>query len=155
MMQPPTSLTLSAQEGESLIARVHESGLSAEDAGVVEQVIRMYFWVVFALQEAKLSLKRLRTLLFGKGPKAPKPRAPEASSTSTEPMGEGKGAGASAGAPRESGTEATPKPTGGYRPGTGRLGADAYAGAERVECRHEELSVGQRCPVCGQGTLYE
>lgn len=61
MIQPPPSLTLSAQEGESLIARVHESGLSAEDAGVVEQVIRMYFWVVFALQEAKLSLKRLRT----------------------------------------------------------------------------------------------
>ena len=24
----------------------------------------------------------------------------------------------------------------------------------RVECRHEELAVGQRCPVCGQGNLY-
>ena len=47
---------------------------------------------------------------------------------------------------------ATPK--GGHRPGTGRLGAAAYAGATRVECRHEELAVGQRCPVCGQGTLY-
>ncbi len=22
------------------------------------------------------------------------------------------------------------------------------------ECRHEDLAVGQRCPVCGQGTLY-
>ncbi|MDH3604521.1 MAG: hypothetical protein OEU26_33355, partial [Candidatus Tectomicrobia bacterium] len=32
---------------------------------------------------------------------------------------------------------------------------DAYVGTERVECRHEELAVGQRCPVCGQGTLYE
>src|SRR5207248_1464112 len=28
-------------------------------------------------------------------------------------------------------------------------------GAERAQCRHEELAVGQRCPVCGQGTLYE
>src|SRR5262245_22152239 len=27
-------------------------------------------------------------------------------------------------------------------------------GAERVECRQEALAVGQRCPVCGQGTLY-
>ena len=43
---------------------------------------------------------------------------------------------------------------GGHRPGAGRLGADAYTGAERVECRHEELAVEQRCPVCGQGTLY-
>jgi hypothetical protein len=46
------------------------------------------------------------------------------------------------------------QPKGGHRPGTGRLGAAAYGGATRVECRHEELAVGQRCPVCGQGTLY-
>jgi hypothetical protein len=26
-------------------------------------------------------------------------------------------------------------------------------GAERVECRHEELAAGQLCPVCGQGRL--
>ena len=46
------------------------------------------------------------------------------------------------------------KPTGGHRPGTGRLGAEVYAGATRVECHHEALAVGQRCPVCGHGTLY-
>ena len=50
---------------------------------------------------------------------------------------------------------ATSKPAGGHCPGTGRLGADAYEGAERLECRHEEVAVGQRCPVCGQGTWYE
>src|SRR5262249_55652654 len=48
-----------------------------------------------------------------------------------------------------------PKPTGGHRPGTGRLGAAAYAGATRLEGRHEALAVGQRCPVCGQGTLSQ
>lgn len=170
MKQPPPSRTLSVAEGEALIARVHQSGLSAEDAGIVEQVIRLYFWVLFALQEAKLSLKRLRTLLFGKGAKAPTPRAPEAASTSSEPRGEREEAGAwrsmdaeaaggeavaSDAEPGASGTEALSKPTGGHRLGTGRLGAEAYAGAERVVCRHEELAVGQRCPVCGQGTLYE
>src|SRR5215510_7672306 len=46
------------------------------------------------------------------------------------------------------------KAKGGHRTGTGRLGAAAYAGATRVECRHEELAVGERCPVGGQGTLY-
>jgi rubredoxin len=35
------------------------------------------------------------------------------------------------------------------------LGADTSGGAERVECRHEELAEGQLCPVCGQGTFYE
>jgi len=168
MKKPPPSITLSAEAGEALIARVHQSGLSAEDAGVVEQVIRLYFWVSFSLQEAKLSLKRLRTLLFGKGAQAPKPRAPEASSTVSEPVGKGEGAGTLRSMDEEtSGVEEAeaqpgasdaalpPKPAGGHRPGTGRLGADAYEGAERVECRHEELSVGQRCPVCGHGRFYE
>src|SRR5207302_3074213 len=45
-------------------------------------------------------------------------------------------------------------PTGRSQPGTGRLGAEAYAGARLVACRHEALAVGQRCPGCGQGTLY-
>jgi len=169
MKKPPAHSTRRAEAGEALIARVHQSGLSAEDAGVVEQVIRLYGWVIFALQEAKRSRKRLRTLLCGKGAKAPKPRAPEASSPASAPVGAGEGAGpvrsreaasgveaaASAAAPGASGTEALAKPTGGQRLGTGRLGAEAYAGAERVECRHEELAVGQRCPVCGQGTWYE
>jgi hypothetical protein len=28
-------------------------------------------------------------------------------------------------------------------------------GAERIECRHKMLAVGQRGPWCGQGNLYE
>ena len=27
-------------------------------------------------------------------------------------------------------------------------------GPEPIECRHEARAVGQRCPGCGQGTLY-
>src|SRR5437867_13299616 len=92
MTKPPSQITLSAEAGEALIVRVHHSGLSGEDAGVVEQVIRMYFWVVFALQEAKLSVKRLRTLLFGKGAPAPPPRVP-AAATASAPDGKGGGAG--------------------------------------------------------------
>src|SRR5262247_669739 len=42
------------------------------------------------------------------------------------------------------------------RPNSVRSGCGpcSLAGAPRGECRHEELAVGQRCPVCGQGTLY-
>ena len=118
---------------------MHQSGLSDEDAGVVEQVIRMYCWVVFCLREAKLSLKRLRTLLFGKGPKPPKPVTPDESSASPQTVGEGdsaatvpsrdeaisgvEGSESKAGA-GASGTALPPKPRGGHHPGTGRLGAD-------------------------------
>jgi rubredoxin len=164
LKKPAEQVTLSAEDGEALIARVRQSNLGVDDAGVVERVIRMYFWVAFALKEAKLSVKRLRTLFFGPS-RTPK-RRPEAegSAPSSEALGENEEGGEPApvakavggeGGPGVSEAEVAPKPKGGHRAGTGRLGADAYVGAERAECRHEELAVGQRCPVCGQGTLYE
>src|SRR4029434_1785705 len=70
--KPVDTLTLSAEAGEALIVRVHRSDLPRADAETVEWVIRMYFHVVFALREAKLSVKRLRSLLCGK-PAAPAP----------------------------------------------------------------------------------
>jgi hypothetical protein len=160
--EPRDNLTLSAADGEALIARVHRSALPRADAETVEGVIRMYFYVVLALQEGKLTMQRLRALLFGKKP-LPTPEESWAASPTDEQE-------ASVGAVLEGEVESgatTPQtppvtsqqpepsqPRGGHRPGTGRLGAAAYGGARRVECRHEELAVGQRCPVCGQGTLY-
>ncbi len=76
MKKPADIVTLSADEGEALIARVHQSNLGVEDAGVVEWVIRMYFWVAFTLQEAKLSVKRLGSMFFGQGHKGKTPPGP-------------------------------------------------------------------------------
>ena len=84
MTKPPPRITLSAAEGEALIERVEGSGLSAEDRRVVVQVIRLYFWLIVALQEAKLSLKRFRTMLFGEHATARDPAVPPES-----PGGEG------------------------------------------------------------------
>jgi hypothetical protein len=152
--KPAQNMTLNAEEGEALIARVHQSTLSAADAGVVEWVIRMYCWVACALQDAKLSVKRLRDVFFGPR-RTPTMRPPSASlPVSSEACGQGEGGGEVAPVAAEAPGEGSPTPKGGHRAGTGRLGADAYGGAERTECRHEELAVGQRCPVCGQGTLY-
>ena len=165
MLKKPTDkVTLSAEEAEAVLARVYQSNLGADDARIVECVFRMYLWVAFTLQEAKVSVKRLRDLFFGRGRTAKTP--PESAVPSSETLGKGEGGGESVPVEEEAaGTlavgdeeeaSASPaKPKGGHRAGTGRLGADAYAGAARVECRHEELAVGQRCPVCGQGNLYE
>ena len=165
-MKQPESFTLSTAEGEAIMARLSIYAPSRSDCEILMQVVRWYFWLVFALQETKITVKRLRHLLFGKSLK-PSPTLEESSESSqaggdettscdvleadagegTTPAGEAP--------PAASPTPERVKPKGGHRPGTGRLGADAYVGAERVECRHEELAVGQRCPVCGQGNLYE
>jgi hypothetical protein len=165
--KPADQGTLSADEGEGRMARGPQRNLGAEDPRSVEGMLRMYCGVAFSLQEATLRVQRLRNLFFGRGRKARRPPAPEVSAPSSQPLGEGAGGGASApldehaacaravGCDAGVGTsqrEAPPQATGGHRAGMGRLGADASMGASRVECHHEELSVGQRGPVCGQGT---
>lgn len=164
-MKRPQSLTLSSDEGEAILGRLALYAPSRSDCEILMQVVRWYFWLAFALQETKITVKRLRNLLFGKTLK-PSP-TPEESSESSPAGGDettpgdgleadaGEGATPAGETPDASPTPEPTKPKGGHRPGTGRLGADAYVGAERVECRHEELAVGQRCPVCGQGNLYE
>jgi hypothetical protein len=169
-MKRPKPITLRAEEAEAIMARLSVYAPSRSDCEIAIQVMRLYFWLEFALQEAQLSVKRLRNLLFGKSSQPQETPESDAEETSSEALGAGASgeeparlaespcalevAGCDAGGGDSPG-EAALKPKGGHRTGTGRLGADAYVGAERVECRHEELAVGQRCPACGQGTLYE
>jgi transposase len=156
MPRPPDELHLSPQEGEALIERLEHNALSAEDRGVLVQVVRWLFWLFFVVQEAKLSLKRLRTLVFG---------SPRLSETDVSEGGGGGGAAVQGHRVEPAEPRYTPvrhdedarragAQRGGHRPGQGRLGAAPYAGAERVVCRHETLRVGEVCPACGQGRLY-
>jgi hypothetical protein len=164
-MKRPAHFTLSTEEGEAILARLSIYAPSHSDCEILMQVMRWYFWLVYALQESKITLKRLRGLLFGKSLKTPESQdasdSGQAGDDATRADGvleaDAFGSLVTAGeAPPElSPSPEAAKPKGGHRPGTGRLGADAYVGAQRVECRHDELAAGQRCPVCGQGTLYD
>ena len=91
-MKRPESVTLSAQEGEARIERLAAYAPSVSDCQVLIKVLRWHFGLVFALQEAKLSLKRLRTLLFGKAAHPSTAFESDASSGSTAPSGNGDGA---------------------------------------------------------------
>ena len=57
-MKRPEEVTLSREEGEALIERIEHNALSAEDRRILVKVLTFYFWLLFALREAKLSLKR-------------------------------------------------------------------------------------------------
>jgi hypothetical protein len=150
-MKRPEDVTLSREEGEALLARLEANALTGEDRRVLGKVLTFYFWLLFALREAKLSLTRLKTLVFGEKPKKREP--PTLSGTSGEGSGGGigTGAGGSPGEPATSTSEPTkekPRPA-----GHGRQSAEVYRAAQTVECRHEELAVGARCPACGRGRL--
>jgi hypothetical protein len=161
MKRPQDEGPLSPEEGAALIERLERQALTADARRLLVPVGRWLFWLLWVVQEAKLSLKRLRTLVLGKS----SPPSQEARSEGLAVGGEveqGRGAApveASAAAPRA----AAPRPPAqggeargrrGHRPGQGRHGATASAGAERVVGRHEALRVGEVCPGCGHGRLY-
>jgi transposase len=143
------------------MARLSVDAPSRSDWERCLQGIRWDFWRSAVVEEAQVSMQKLRPLRFGRVAKPPTPGDPETSAVGAPAVGDGEasprdeavGQGGEVGAPPQSRAAVgrTIKPRGGPRPGTGRLGAEAYAGATRVECRHEELAVGQRCPVGGQG----
>lgn len=131
MKQPAEHVTLSSEEGEVLIAHVRQSNLPAAVAVRLEEIVRTCLWLVFALQESKITLQRLRRLLFGKVLKgsasAPSPSdggEPHAATPSPNDADE-SAATAGEGSPPPSQSPESSKPKGGHRLGTGRLGADA------------------------------
>jgi transposase len=151
-MKPPEDVQLSREEGEALIERIERNALSAEDRRLLVKILTFYFWLLFALREAKLSLKRLKALVFGEKPKKPKPPSAGGATGGGGPDEREMATSVSpdvSSAPAASTPEKKPPP-----PGHGRHGADVYRAAQTVACRHEELAVGERCPACGRGTLY-
>jgi hypothetical protein len=151
-MKRPEDITLSREEGEALIERLERDALSAEDRRVLVKVLTFYFWLLFALREAKLSLKRLKTLVFGEKPKKREPPESGGGAAGGGSQGEARERTASSPAVQSPG-EGGSAESRGRQPGHGRQSASVYREAQRVECRHEELAVGERCPACGRGRL--
>jgi transposase len=148
VMKCPDSVQLSREDGEALRTRLAGDALTADDRRVLDYVLQWYFWLLFALQEATISLKRLRVMLFGEKPK--KRQAPPANPSAAPRDSDGGARGADGAHAQSDRTAAAPQ----GRLGHGRRGAQAYRGAQPVECRHETLAAGERCPVCGRGRLY-
>jgi hypothetical protein len=146
-MKRPEDVQLSREEGEALRARLEANPLTAEDRRVVGKVLTFYFWLLLALREAKLRLKRVKALGFGEKPKKPKPPSSGGTAGGGRTGGSDTQTSASPGGPASGAVAAAEeKPR---RPGHGRHGADVYRAAQTVEGRQEELAVGERCPACG------
>src|SRR5919197_57953 len=146
------------EEVQGLLAHLETASWEEEDWGILQRVLRSYAQLLGTLFEAQMTLKRLQALLFGRRRRR---RTSSASEASADVVGRGEDAGGGGHEGQSAALEQakpaaaghTPR-SGGHRPGYGRLGAAVYEGAERVACRHEDLRIGEVCPVCGQGRLY-
>jgi hypothetical protein len=84
-MKRPASCTLRTAEGEAIMARLSIYAPHRSDCERLMQVMRWYFGLVWIIAEAKMSLKTLRTLLCGRGPKPPE-RSPAAVTPAAPPL---------------------------------------------------------------------
>ena len=155
-MKCPEEVQLSGEDGEALRQRLAGDTLTATDRRVLDLVLQWYFWLLFALQEATFSLKRLRVLLFGAKPntRTTTPLPGAASNAGHGPGGMGS-------APAQGVPDATEATDCGATAISWQATPRPWAARRRdlpwrrhVDCRHETLAVGERCPVCGRGRLY-
>jgi transposase len=166
---------IDAEEVERLIALAEQGLLDAAAQRRLVPLLQTLMWLQHKLLETRISLSKLRRILFGKPTEKP-PRGPK--DPPTDDAGEGdaqrspspgddqsshgdeacRHGSADGATPNElpdsappTGETKTDKPV---PPGHGRLGADDYPGAKVHRCDHDRLTPGDLCPECERARLY-
>jgi transposase len=147
--RPPTIIELKANEVDDLQQRIAARQLTERDYDLFAAIVAAYYFVVNLLTQKKLTIARLKKLVFGARTETTEAvlgcAAEGAASESAREAGRGQ---ASSDAPASG---AGPK----RRKGHGRLGADDYTGVERICVPHESLEPGDDCPKCQDGTVSQ
>jgi transposase len=177
-MSDPQPIEIEAAEVERLIEQAQHGRLDPAAQKRIVPLLHTLLWLEHTLLETRISLAKLRKLLFGKRtekttrkpsqpPDGPADSGENAEGKSDPPSDPDPPAGDAAagkdGRQSDTDTEAesgeqtgvgndAQKPT--ARAGHGRLGAADYPGAERVFCPHDQYQAGDRCPQCARGRLH-
>ena len=172
-IKTPPPIEIEGATVERLIDRAQQGLLDAADQKQIVPLLRSLVWLQRTLFETRISLSKLKKILFGKRTEKPmrKPQDPPGGSTEggqesgeTPPSADGLAnppasrtdtpadtppdTRASEGSSANGGSDATPPR------GHGRLGAADYPGAEQIFCIHGEFQTGDFCPECERGRLY-
>ena len=146
MSKPPT-MEVNLEELAAVLERA-KGVVSAEDhakltaaMATLASTTQIVAELIAQLQGKKISLERLRRMLFG-----------SPTEKTDEVLGEAR-----AGAGRQDPADSASADGAAARkkaPGHGRNAASAYAGAEHIRVAHAGLSRGDACPGCPQGKVY-
>ena len=167
---PPEPEQIEAEAVERLIALAEQGQLDAAAQRRVAPLLRTLVWLQHTLLETRISLAKLKRLLFGK----PTEKAPCKPPPDPPPPDRARDTAGRAESPADSGTETSTAPGAATaadptaaspnaadslpeqpRPaGHGRLGVADYPGAAVQFCAHDHLTPGARCPACERGKLY-
>jgi len=127
-MRTADAVPVSGEEMEGLRRRVEARQLLDSDFLLLGNILATVHQIGLFLQKKRASIRRLKQMLFG------------APTEKTETV---------------VGMEARENPPKAKGKGHGRRRSQEYWGASRQQVPHPDLQVGQRCPECARGNLYE
>ena len=161
-MKDPQPIEIDDVEVEQLIHKAEQGTLDSAEQQRLVPLLTTLLWLQQTLLSTRISLSKLRRLLFGKKTEK-RPRKPK----DTDSGGEGGGNGSDGEGGSSAPSTGTPPSASGTPPGGqsndanppkarghGRRAAAGYPGAETVSCPHEAYRSGDRCPKCERGRLY-
>jgi len=145
-------------EIEILIEKLEQNKLEERERRLIVALLRTFLYVVAQLQEKKITLLKLKEMIFG--------RKSEKSKSEKEKPGKGENQTPESGSkdresseqshePRNEKQESDGERSAPNKSGHGRNPVSAYPGAKKVQCRHRQLKAGHGCPSsdCG-GRVY-
>lgn len=156
--QPKDPIEITAEQAGILISKVKNNDLDKADQRALCQIILMFLWLQYALRETRISLKKIKKLVFGQKSEKKNRNASNDTAGSEDdnkpsgtPQASDNGKTDSNSKDSSNSSQTSANQTG----GSGRLGTDAYTGAETIHCSHPEHQRGDICPRCEQGSLFK
>jgi hypothetical protein len=160
----PPPIDIEESEVELLIEQAQQGILDAAAQKRIVPLLRTLIWLQRTLLETRISLSKLKKILFGKRteksnrkPKDPPDEPAEGGQKSDADTNKGMDADDTAADQTDNspGTDQTETGRGDRQPrGHGRLGIADYPGAEHICCSHDQYQKGDVCPECQRGRLY-
>ena len=157
----PEIIEVTSQRIEELLQRAESNTLRDDDMELMRQIFASYSGFFQIVGDKNTTIARFRKLMFGATTEKSKDVLGDAEAAPNQPDGDssdadaGDAAGIAANSDSDVSRNNEPDDSSAASPGHGRLGADDYPGADQVDVSHPELSPGDACPECVQGTLYE
>ncbi len=172
-MKNPQPIQIEEAEVERLIDQAQHGRLDAAAQKRIVPLLRTLVWLQRTLLQTRISVSKLKKILFGTRTEKKSTRKPQDPSGGSDDAGKGSGEApqsdggltdpptGSANTPPDTPSEtctgersSTGSNTAAPPRGHGRLGAADYPGAEPIFCAQDQYQAGDRCPECVRGRLY-
>jgi transposase len=145
-------------EIEILIEKFEQNKLEERERRLIVALLRTFLYIVAQLQEKKITLLKIKEMIFGRKSEKNKKEKEKAGKGGDQASEGGEGVGESgeqSREPRNEKDESAGGESASARRGHGRNPVSAYPGAKKVRCRHRELQSRHDCPdIRCEGKVY-